>query len=295
VAQQGGSCNVDAMTWLRAQWDRVAGWALIAVGVVLIILGWQGVSTAPFVADELSYIASAGLGGLLCAGVGTCLLVVAELRDEWRKLDRIEQLLLRQHEAADDEESRPDRAQEPPSEAGRRASNGRGTAPTPKPVPMASRRLDAAAIDPSAQAGAIAGVTVLVAVGVMVIGWHGAAYHGSSTVAVRATAVAVAGLVFGAAGIGGSTLWLKRNVRLRQTRLFAPMVVADAAQRLGQAATASSASSGTTVIVDGPLWHWPGCPDAGETGLARLPLADATRTRAACSICVGDDPPPARR
>jgi hypothetical protein len=80
-------------TFLRAEWDRVAGWALIALAAVAIFLAYRGVADATLVAQQLSYIASGGLGGLLLGAVGVGLLVSADVHDEWRKLDRIAELL----------------------------------------------------------------------------------------------------------------------------------------------------------------------------------------------------------
>jgi hypothetical protein len=84
---------MDLMTWLRAEWDRVLGFTLIALGAVLLVLGYLGVSDSPYVAEQLSYIVSGGLGGLFLLGAGATLLILADLHDEWRKLDRLEELL----------------------------------------------------------------------------------------------------------------------------------------------------------------------------------------------------------
>ena len=61
---------MDLMTWLRAEWDRVLGFGLIAVGAVLLILGYLGVSNSPYVAEQLSYIVSGG-GGSTSGSAGT--------------------------------------------------------------------------------------------------------------------------------------------------------------------------------------------------------------------------------
>ena len=76
--------------WLRAQWDRIAGVALIAAGGLLLVIGYWGVSGSPFVAEQLSYVISGGMAGLALVAIGVGLLVCADLHDEWRKLDRIE-------------------------------------------------------------------------------------------------------------------------------------------------------------------------------------------------------------
>lgn len=79
---------------LRSRWRYVLGWALVGVGVLLLVLGWFGVSGEPDVARQLSYLASGGLGGLTAAIVGVGLIVSEDLRSERRRLGRIEAALL---------------------------------------------------------------------------------------------------------------------------------------------------------------------------------------------------------
>lgn len=81
---------MDLLTWARAQWDRCAAWVLIVLGVVFLILGWVGVTRYAYPADQLPYIISGGIGGLMAVGVGAMLWLSADLRDEWRMLRRIE-------------------------------------------------------------------------------------------------------------------------------------------------------------------------------------------------------------
>jgi hypothetical protein len=84
---------VDFVTWLRAQRDRLAGWACIALGAVMVISAWFSISGTSVVSAQLTYLASGGIGGLFFLGGGFGLLVRADLHDEWRKLDRIESAL----------------------------------------------------------------------------------------------------------------------------------------------------------------------------------------------------------
>lgn len=84
---------MDARTWLRVHWDRALAWSLIAAGVVVVALGWDGVASTPFPAEQMSYLVSGAIVGGLMIVVGAALLISADLRDEWNKLDRIEQLL----------------------------------------------------------------------------------------------------------------------------------------------------------------------------------------------------------
>lgn len=77
------------LTWLRAQWDRVAAVGLLVVGGILVVAGYFGVSGADRIDDQLSYLASGGIAGLFCLGLGASLLISANLGDEWRKLDEL--------------------------------------------------------------------------------------------------------------------------------------------------------------------------------------------------------------
>lgn len=86
---------MDVTTWLRAQWDRALALGLIVLGALALLLGWIGVSGTAYLVEQLPYVVSAGLFGIFLLGVGGTLWISADLRDEWRKLDRIEQLLER--------------------------------------------------------------------------------------------------------------------------------------------------------------------------------------------------------
>ena len=84
---------MELTSWLRAQWDRVLAWGLIAAGLVALVVGWVGVSGTPYLAEQLPYLVSAGLFGLFLLGVGATVWISADLRDEWRKLDELADLL----------------------------------------------------------------------------------------------------------------------------------------------------------------------------------------------------------
>jgi len=84
---------MDIAKVLKKQWDRVIALALTVVGAVFLISGWVGVSGTLVLAEQAPYMVSGGLGGIFLLGVGATLWISADLRDEWRKLDRIEQAL----------------------------------------------------------------------------------------------------------------------------------------------------------------------------------------------------------
>lgn len=85
---------MDKLTLLiRSQWDRLLAVAAAIAGAVVLIIGWLGVSGTAYPAEQMPYLISVGMGGLFLLGVSSALWLSADLRDEWRKLDRIEQAL----------------------------------------------------------------------------------------------------------------------------------------------------------------------------------------------------------
>jgi hypothetical protein len=63
----------------------------IATGAVLLVVGWVKVSGTPYAAEQIPVLVSCGLGGVFLLGLGTMLWHSADLRDQWRKLDRLEE------------------------------------------------------------------------------------------------------------------------------------------------------------------------------------------------------------
>jgi hypothetical protein len=76
---------------LRDQWDRAAAVAAGLIGVAALMLGWLRTSDALYPAQQLPYLLSGGLGGLFLLGITATAWLSADLRDEWRKLDGMEQ------------------------------------------------------------------------------------------------------------------------------------------------------------------------------------------------------------
>lgn len=92
---------MELMTFARNQRDRVAAWACLGLGALAMLVGWFGVSGTPFPAEQIPYIVSGGLGGLFLLGFGAVLWLSADLRDEWRKLDAIEEHLRERRDVMD--------------------------------------------------------------------------------------------------------------------------------------------------------------------------------------------------
>src|SRR2546423_8360282 len=75
------------MTWLRAEWDRFLAWGLLVAGAVLLVVGAVQVADHRYLADQLSLIMSAGIGGLGCLRFGGGLVLSPDLPHGRRKLD----------------------------------------------------------------------------------------------------------------------------------------------------------------------------------------------------------------
>jgi hypothetical protein len=84
---------MELMTLVRAEWDRILGWSAVGAAVLALLLGYRGVSESLSTGRQLAYLISGGVGGLILVAVGATLLLSADLHDEWRKLDRIEDAL----------------------------------------------------------------------------------------------------------------------------------------------------------------------------------------------------------
>jgi hypothetical protein len=123
---------------------------LALAGAIVILIGWKETAGTPFPAEQLPYIISAGIGGALLVGFGGALLISAELRDEWHKLDRIEQAIreMRGEPWGNDGSTRPDRTAAIPSlegsDGGIAATRAEGTsAATREGRPVRERPLRA--------------------------------------------------------------------------------------------------------------------------------------------------------
>ena len=78
---------------VRTQWDRVTAAVLVVGGVVALLAGWIGVSGTVLAYRQIPYVVSGGLVGLTLIVLGVGAWLSADLHDEWRKLDHLEELL----------------------------------------------------------------------------------------------------------------------------------------------------------------------------------------------------------
>jgi len=80
---------VEFLKLIHVQWDRAGAIGAVSLGALALLLGWIGTSGTEHVADQLPYIVSGGIAGILLVGVGAVLWISADLRDEWRELRRM--------------------------------------------------------------------------------------------------------------------------------------------------------------------------------------------------------------
>ena len=82
---------MNGRRWLKNQWDRTIAVVAVLIGGAAILIGWLGASDATLTTEQLPYLASGAVFGLFALGIGATLWLSADLRDEWRKLEEINQ------------------------------------------------------------------------------------------------------------------------------------------------------------------------------------------------------------
>ena len=88
---------MNLKNYIRCQWDRAGAVVCLTAGVVCLVIGYVGVSGTRETADQIPYVVSGGMVGLFLLGAGAMLWLSADMRDEWRKLDSIDQHLAAEH------------------------------------------------------------------------------------------------------------------------------------------------------------------------------------------------------
>ena len=288
---------MDLMTWLRAEWDRVLGFSLIALGAVLLVLGYLGVSGSPYVAEQLSYIVSGGLGGLFLLGAGATLLILADLHDEWRKLDRVEAMLA--GEIPFPTRPQTNGAASPSPSAAPAASAAPVTAPAPAASPAlmvgttpakTEGRPGPAGPRPGPTAAAVIrrerftlGTGLLLGVAVLFGSWAKASGVDQPKPAIAAVAVAVFGLLLVALGAVGSTLTVKRHVQLRKARLFSPWLASEE-----DSVPVPSASRSLVVAPGLTRYHRADCPSVAGLAVRPVERRSLPSGLAPCRLCDPD-------
>lgn len=85
----------DFLRWCRNEWERAIAIVALVGGLGAFIAGWLGQQQSVLVTQQIPFVVSGGLFGLLLIIVGTTIWLSADLHDEWIKLDRFEETVAR--------------------------------------------------------------------------------------------------------------------------------------------------------------------------------------------------------
>lgn len=78
--------------WMRLQWDRASACAAVVAGALCLLIGGLRIQRTPYPAEQLPFILTGGIAAIFLLGLGGVLWLSADLRDEWRKLDLLEEV-----------------------------------------------------------------------------------------------------------------------------------------------------------------------------------------------------------
>jgi len=248
--------------WLRAEWDRVAGYTSIGVGIVVLLAGISGVRHARDVVDQLAYLTSGGIGAMFLLGLGATLLLSADLHDDWRKLHRVEQKL--------------DRVEALLQEA-------RGAAPEDSPA----GEVTALTAEATPQTAAPLRRARLLALGPLLVGLalivQGRTHIGNDPARLTAgISTAIAGPFL--AALCAVTLTVRQKALLEQRKM------AVLGEWLSDTPTSDAADAATSVWVADGLrrYHRAGCPALSGRAGRQVERAAMPAGLAACGVCEPD-------
>jgi hypothetical protein len=290
-------------TMLRSQGDRVAGWILVVLGAVAVVLAFLGVADSAYMSDQLAYIASGGLGGLILVAVGVGLLISADLHDEWRKLDRIEATI-----RGDALPSAAEIVLDPPAQASNGDGSGAGHSGAPlarsislmqlvslPPASWATLALDWHAL----RAGlARSGAVVAVAAIVVGAGWWRAAETTDLNTAVSGTGLAAAGVFIAVVAVAAYLLWLRGRLAGRKSDLLGDWLLEGMAAERRDRRTAAriqefgrpSGPAGTVLVLDGgQRYHRAGCAALVSQDPRAVAVESLDAALEPCGLCLAAD------
>lgn len=85
--------------WVGRATRPVIGWIILAVGALLIFIGYLGVSREALVAKQLPFLVSGGIFGVALVVFGSMILATEEMRRDSGRLDRLEAMMTELHAA----------------------------------------------------------------------------------------------------------------------------------------------------------------------------------------------------
>lgn len=231
VAVPGGAASLmrNQRGRLRGNWDRGLAWLLISGGAAAILVGWLQVSSAATRPDQISFLVSGGLGGLLSLGIGATLLLTADLHDLHTKTAELRSVAA--------------------------AAEPRVEAPTP---PGAHRSV-----------GSVLLVTWGMAVAALGGGWVAASGASDAEGAVPGLSLGLGALLFCAGGGAVALVRLRSAVRVGQGAALPGVTAwlppSPAASGLGRSdppfGSGTAGAAGSVLVAEGlRYYHLPGCP-----------------------------------
>jgi len=271
---------MDFLKWFRAQRDRVAGWACVAVGAVMVLSGWLSISETSVVSHQLPYLASGGIGGIFFLGAGFGLLIRADLHDEWRKLDRLESALsgITVPETQELRISNGDMTPKP-GPVGQAlmatASNGNGYRYTSTGALAAERPV-------TARQEAIALLGLVAAGALVALGWLRTSASNEIQLGLDSLALGVVGVLTAGAVVAHHSGSVRRRIGDRVGRLFALVAI----NELDERPPARSVDGGWYRVEGSRRYHRPDCAVLnGQRSTVRLSSPADLATLSPCRLC----------
>jgi hypothetical protein len=83
--------------WVGRATRPVWGWILVGLGLLLILIGYLGISREALVAKQLPYLISGGIGGIALVGFGAMLVGTEDLKRTQERIDDLEHLVADLH------------------------------------------------------------------------------------------------------------------------------------------------------------------------------------------------------
>jgi len=79
---------MELLKYLRLQWDRAGAVLAVAVAALVLLGGYLGTAHTPYIAEQIPYLISCGIVGMMLVTIAAVLWISADLRDEWRAMHR---------------------------------------------------------------------------------------------------------------------------------------------------------------------------------------------------------------
>ena len=279
---------MDLGRFLRAEWDRLAGYGFLLAGAVALVFGFVGVRTSADVIDEISYLVTGGIGAVFLLGVGATLLLSADLHDDFRKLHRVEEKLDAIHRALT--ETHPDLVVDVRPPASGNGPDGNAAAA----VARAAAGTAAPAATPGSPAGAAPGLLAVrrfrrlavpvgvVGAGLFVAGALVTANQASTDHMAGGVGLALSGSLLVAVLAGALVGQLKGRLEQRTLAALGPWLACDD-DRSGARPAAPAAE---VWVVDGlTLYHRAGCRALDGRSAGRHDPATLAAGLQPCGLC----------